>query len=130
MSYLVGGQYLSIIKDDLDGASYLYRKAMEKYPNDYSINYHAGFHFLYEAKDLTQAKIAYTRLSTVPDIQKKFPLLPKILARIDADSSGDDENALKILTQAYLELPDKHPLKNAYLKAIKKRGGQIPLNNH
>jgi len=124
-AYLYGGQYLSIIKDDIEGASVLYQEGLKKYPDDYWLNYHAGYHFLYEMKDFKRAKISYTRLSKFPNILSRFPLLPKILARIE-DETSESSEAVTILLKAYKDLPEDHPLKSAYEKAIKKRGGKIP----
>lgn len=42
-NYLFGGQFLAIVKDDLEGADVIYKKGLEKFPNDYLLNYNAGF---------------------------------------------------------------------------------------
>lgn len=42
-NYLFGGQFLAIVKDDLEGADVIYRKGIQKFPDDYSLNYNAGF---------------------------------------------------------------------------------------
>ena len=36
-AYLYGGQYLGIVKDDLEGAADIYLKGLEQYPNDYDL---------------------------------------------------------------------------------------------
>ena len=76
--YLYGGQYLSVIKDDLNGATYLFDRGLEKFPNDYKMLYHAGFHFYTETKDFSKAKNIFTKLVKQPDILSKFPMAPKI----------------------------------------------------
>lgn len=47
-NYLYGGQFLSIIKDDLEGAEVIYDKGLRHYPEDYALNYNAGFLNYYE----------------------------------------------------------------------------------
>lgn len=42
-NYLFGGRYLAIIKDDLEGADIIYEKGLKHYPDDFSLNYNAGF---------------------------------------------------------------------------------------
>lgn len=45
---LVGPMTLSVIADDIEGASALFEKAVVRFPKDWSIFYRAGYHFLYE----------------------------------------------------------------------------------
>ncbi len=118
-AYLYGGQYLSVIKDDLEGATYIFEKGLEKFPNDYKLLYHAGFHYYTEIKDLSRAKNVYQRLLKQPDILSKFPLAPKILARIEEKNNNRDA-VLEILNDTYERLPDEHFLKKVYEAAIKK----------
>jgi hypothetical protein len=47
-NYLYGGQFLAIIKDDLEGANYLYDKGLIFFTNDYRLNFNAGFLNYYE----------------------------------------------------------------------------------
>lgn len=51
VNYLYGGQFLSIIKDDLEGAAELYERGLKLYPNDYKLNYNAGFNYYFEMGD-------------------------------------------------------------------------------
>ena len=61
-NYRFGGQYLSIIKDDIKGASLIYDKGLEFYPDDFELNYHAGFHYYFEDGQLDKAINSYERL--------------------------------------------------------------------
>jgi hypothetical protein len=54
-NYSFGGIYLSIIKDDLDGASIIYNKGLSLYPSDLHLLKDASFHFFYEARDFDRA---------------------------------------------------------------------------
>jgi hypothetical protein len=47
-NYLYGGQFLAIVKDDLEGADVIYNKGLKHFPNDYRLNYNAGFLNYYE----------------------------------------------------------------------------------
>lgn len=42
-NYLFGGQFLAIVKDDLEGAEYIYDKGLKEFPDDYRLTYNAGF---------------------------------------------------------------------------------------
>ena len=50
-NYIWGGQYLSIIKDDLQGAVSLLEEGLKVYPDDYRLNYLAGFTYYHELGD-------------------------------------------------------------------------------
>lgn len=56
-NYTYGGQFLSIIKDDLEGANDLYAKGLAQYPDDYNLNFQAGFLNYFERKNYALAKI-------------------------------------------------------------------------
>jgi tetratricopeptide (TPR) repeat protein len=47
-NYLFGGMFLSIIKDDVSGAADLYERGLVYYPDDYRLNYNAGFNYYFE----------------------------------------------------------------------------------
>jgi len=66
-NYRFGGVYLSIIKDDIVGASKLYRQGLAVYPDDYSLIKNASFHFYFEAKDVQSA---YPLLKSSKNIQQ------------------------------------------------------------
>jgi tetratricopeptide (TPR) repeat protein len=53
--YQYGAQYLSIIKDDLVGASDLYERGLKIYPDDYFLNYQAAIHYFNELNDNQKA---------------------------------------------------------------------------
>lgn len=48
VNYLYGGQFLSIIKDDLEGAAELYERGLLLFPDDYDLNFNAGFNYYFE----------------------------------------------------------------------------------
>lgn len=66
-AYLFGGQYLSIVKDDLFGAKEIYLKGLEKFPNDKDLLFNAGFLFAFEMRDYEIAIPIYERLLKLPN---------------------------------------------------------------
>jgi tetratricopeptide (TPR) repeat protein len=50
-NYLYGGMLLSIVKDDLEGAADIYSRGIKIYPDDYKLNYNAGFNYYFEMGD-------------------------------------------------------------------------------
>lgn len=92
-NYSFGGMYLSIIKDDLPGASLLYNKGLRYYGDDFSLLRDAGFHFYFEAKDYKRAyEITQTAKKYHP---KKFALMG-MTTRLEAEN-GKLEDALSTL---------------------------------
>lgn len=90
-NYSFGGPYLSIIKDDIEGASIIYKKGLKQYPNDYSLLKDASFHFYFEAKDMTQSIDLFNKL-------KKFPQTPFYLQTSLTRLEAGQGNLLAALT--------------------------------
>lgn len=96
-NYAFGGPYLSIVKDDLEGASVIYNKGLEKYPDDFAILRDAGFHFYFEVGDYERAYEIYKKLVLH---KKSNPLIVSALARLET-SKGNLEEAFHILKDKY-----------------------------
>jgi hypothetical protein len=118
-TYNFGTLYLSIIKDDISGASYLYSKGLEIYPNDFYILKNASFHYYYEAQNYLKANAVLNRLKKHP---KTTPIMLATLARIETQN-GNAEDAFQILMDAYNSVKDKDNFLaqkiGSYLYAIK-----------
>jgi len=54
-NYRYGGQYLSIVKDDLEGATFILEKGLKIYPQDYYLRYILGFSYYFELGDYKNA---------------------------------------------------------------------------
>ena len=52
-NYLYGGQYLSIVKDDLNGAIKLLERGVKYFPQDFKLRYNLGFIHYFERSDYT-----------------------------------------------------------------------------
>lgn len=94
-NYAFGAPYLSIIKDDLEGASLLYKKGLRYYPDDYALLKNAAFHFYFEIKEL---KTAYELLKRVNQIPGHSPVMIGAFTRLEAEKGN--------LKEAYLVLTD------------------------
>jgi len=95
-NYQFGGPYLSIVKDDLEGASILYDKGLTIYPNDYSLLFNSGFHYYFEKRDLNKAYPILAKLKT----HKKTPqFMISSLARIESERGNLDDSF--IILQEY-----------------------------
>lgn len=97
-NYTFGAQYLSIIKDDLTGASILFEKGLSHYPDNYSLIFNAAYLHAFETGDFKKASALYKKL-------RKFPQRPKFLesliAKLDYQESGDLREAYSVLKEIY-----------------------------
>lgn len=100
-NYSFGGPYLSIIKDDIEGASIIYKKGIQQYPNDYSLIKDASFHFYFETKDKASSLEFFSRLKQFP----KIPLyLQTSMARLEA-AQGNLSAAMAMLNEMQAKFP-------------------------
>lgn len=97
-NYLYGGQYLSIVKDDLEGAEELYKLAATYYPNDYHLNFHAGFMNYFEKGDFKRSLFYLEKLKDHP---KSPPYLVSIINKIKFGISNDLETIFQLVFANY-----------------------------
>lgn len=81
-NYRFGAPYLSIIKDDLEGADILYEKGLSHYPDDYNLLLNSGFHYYYERRDTKKAYPILTKLKNHPNTPQ---YMISSLARIESE---------------------------------------------
>lgn len=74
-NYIFGGQYLSIIKDDILGADTLYQLGISKFPTDFWLYFYAGFNASFEMNDQPLGLTYYSKIIDHPQIQKLAPNL-------------------------------------------------------
>ncbi|MAZ48782.1 MAG: hypothetical protein CME65_09470 [Halobacteriovoraceae bacterium] len=99
-AYLFGGQYLGIVKDDLEGAADIYLKGLKQYPEDYNLLFHSGFLFAFEKRDSKQAVGIYEKLVTFPQAPPYMQtLLYKLKFQSNSMSPEDTLESLKIVLQ-------------------------------
>lgn len=127
-NYIFGALYLSVVKDDLNGASFMYDKASKIYPNHFHLNYYGGIHYLFE---IGNKKKALSFLNRVKDHPKAPRYLKSIIARIYADKN--DLKASYLLIQSSLKDTSLSPVLiekfNKSLYAIKAEIDLKCLNN-
>ena len=105
-NYAFGGVYLSIVKDDLKGASIIYDKGLEQYPNDFSLLRDAGFHFYFEVGDFRKSLPIYKKLR---EFKNPSPIVISTLARLEIND-GKVEDAFNLLSDHYLQIKDKESI--------------------
>ena len=99
-NYVFGGPYLSIVKDDISGASIIYKKGLKLFPSDFELLKAAGFHFYFEAND---KGVAYPIYKKLKELAPSNPYYSATLTRMMA-AEGNLVDALDILN----ELQQKH----------------------
>jgi len=121
-AYLWGGQYLSVIKDDIQGAKDIYEKGIRLFPNNFWLNFYAGFHYYWELGDCQAAYAVFSRILNLPHATEHVFYLPSLVARAKA-CTGDLKTAYLIVNDIYKNAQENSELKaklqqNAYaLKA-------------
>jgi hypothetical protein len=55
MPYMAGAMALSVLVEDYKGASVIFERGLEAYPDDWQLNYRAAYHFLFDVSDMAKA---------------------------------------------------------------------------
>ena len=105
-AYRFGGQYLSIIKDDDLGAEEIYDRGLEYYPDNYDLNFNAGFHYLFELGKTDKALKSYKKIQFHPDAPS---YLPSFTAKLERKQGRSLEDIFNILRESYLKSPSDSP---------------------
>lgn len=114
ISYLYGAVYLSIIKDDLQGASTIYEKGLSVFPNDFDLNYNAAFHYYFEVGDHSKA---IEKLEKIINHPRASSLLKRIYSRLKAEK-GNLQDAFIVISGLYDKAPKESPIKKRYFKNL------------
>jgi hypothetical protein len=93
-NYLYGGLYLSIVKDDLEGAAHIYQKGIEFFPLDYKLIYNAGFNYYFEMGDNERG---YEMLKKIENHPQAPQFLPYLLNRLRFETGTDYQTILNFL---------------------------------
>jgi tetratricopeptide (TPR) repeat protein len=104
-AYLVGGKYLSVVKDDIVGAKEIFEKGLFVFPQDFWLSLLNGFNYFFELGDPYNAILNYEVAVESPLMATHAPYLPSMLARLKA-SEGAKEDAFRLLYQLYLLEPE------------------------
>ncbi len=92
-AYIFGGIYLSVIKDDDQGAKEIYDRGLEKFPDEYELLLNGGFHYYFELKD---HKRAYELLKQIKD-HPRTPFFFKSLIATLASQNNEEEVGIHLL---------------------------------
>lgn len=85
-NYVWGGQYLSIVKDDLLGAVKLMEKGTEFFPHDYKLLSGLGFTYYFELGDYEKGLTYMERVQNHPKAPSYFPsIVMKLKAELGFD---------------------------------------------
>lgn len=127
-TYTFGGLYLSIIKDDIPGATEIYRKGLALFPQNKELIKDAFYHFYFQANEREFAK---NLLRNNLNLIKNETLLLSLLARHES-TDGNFDFAYSILKNRLSTLHENSPLYikiRASLYAIKAEKDLLCLNS-
>jgi tetratricopeptide (TPR) repeat protein len=125
-AYLYGGQYLSIIKDDIYGARKILDQGTKKFPGDFWLNFYAGFNYYFELGDVENAFKHYSAISNHPLQASRAPNLHSMLAKLKF-SMGDTETAYQLMKTAYEQLPENHSLRKKFYNNLYSAKAEMDL---
>lgn len=97
-NYLYGGMYLSVIKDDLESAAEIFELGLLKYPDDYRLNYYAGFNYFYEIGDYQKG---YDKLKRIENNPKAPLSLKFVINKLRFETTRNYEVTLAFLKETY-----------------------------
>lgn len=95
-NYLYGGIYLSVIKDDLQGAAKIFDLGLLKYPEDYKLLYYSGFNYFYEIGDYKRGYEILQKISNHPQTPNSVKF---VINKLRYELNKDDEMAVQFLTE-------------------------------
>jgi hypothetical protein len=127
-NYQFGGKYLSIVKDDLNGAENLLKIGLKYYKDDYVLNYDLAFLYFSELKNYDLAIPYLKKISTYPEapvfinaliatVMEKNNISPQIIISFLEDSL--DKTSIPHLKNRYQE-------KIARLKSMNTNSPKMP----
>lgn len=119
----IGPMLLSVIVDDINGATILFKKAVENFPNDWVVLYRAGYHFLYETDDKLLAAQLYERAAN-----NGAPSWAKSLSAKLYSETGKNIVARTIILDALNSQPAPH-VRDKLLERLKKVESELSKNN-
>jgi hypothetical protein len=118
-AFRFGSIYLSVIKDDVPGASYMYEKGLKIHPEDYFLNMQGGIHFFIEEYNYERA---YTLLNKIKYHESAPAYLPSLVVKLKLQATGDLETTFKLMMISYEKAPENSSIKEKFkhdLYAIK-----------
>lgn len=96
-NYQFGGQYLSIIKDDLYGAKEIFERGLSYYPNDFDLNFNAAFLYAFE---LVEPKRAIELYENLIRLNKAPKYIISIVNKLKYEKTGNIELAYELVKES------------------------------
>jgi len=128
-NYFYGGQFLAIVKDDLEGANIIYEKGLKHYPDDYKLNYNAGFLNYYEMGNYPQGLKYLRKIENNP----QAPVFIKsIINKLLLATGVELEEVFQLVLHNFMNTKDE-ALKNKLQRDLYSLRAEIDLkclNNH
>ena len=114
LPYSTGGLMLSIIVDDREGATDIFNRGIEAFPEDYNIAYNASYHFMWEEKNPKRAGDLLVRAAKNGGEPWLYSLAGKMYSEAGQAelAKGVVENALKQANTPEIEDRLKHRLED------------------
>lgn len=103
-NYFYGGQFLAIVKDDLEGANLIYRKGLKYYPDDYKLNYNVGFLNYYEMGNFKEGLPFLEKIVSYPEAPV---YIRSIINKLKVASGVDLEEIFKLVYHNYSTTKDE-----------------------
>ena len=114
LAHEVGPMSLSVLADDIDGATELFAKAAQLSPENWKIHYQAGYHYLSELEEKSLAAGAFTKAYKLGGPE----WLPLLVARLNNDM-GLVDVAKTVLEDFILKVQDNKKLLDRAEKKLK-----------
>lgn len=127
-NYAYGGQFLAIVKDDLEGASIIYDKGLTFYPDDYVLNYNAGFLNYYEMDNYSKG---LTFLEKIVNNPRAPVFMQSIINKLRVTTGIDLKEVFQLVLHNYETTKDETLKKRLFkdLYALKAEIDLKCLNN-
>lgn len=103
-AYQFGGQYLSIVKDDLYGAEVIFDRGLQYYPKDYDLNLNSGFLQAFELQNYKKAISNYTNILDLPKAPK---FIISIINKLKYSTTGDLQITYQLVEESYKNTKDE-----------------------
>ena len=109
-NYLFGGQYLSVIKDDIKGASDIYERGLKIFKDDFWLNFYGAAHYYFEENDVDKAVYHYEIIKDHEITRERMPFIRSLVARIKFVNKNK-EAAYKLMKATWENTPDHSSIK-------------------
>ena len=104
-NYTYGGQYLAIVKDDVEGAEDIFLKGSKYYPKEYKINFNLGYIYAIE-KDEYEKSIHYFNI--LRDNYRLNERLQSLIAKISHMANKDFQTTFDFILELYENSDDEY----------------------